>query len=233
MAAQDRRADPRARPADPRSAPSPVERPRRSLLPAGAAGRHRHGPRHPRHDLRAMRGDVSRGRSGGGEVARRDRVRNRHRSPERQWPPWVHARLRGHDRHGRPHPGRPRDGAAREARGHRRHALLRHPQPHRLASFAGDTIQPRQCAAGTARESGVRHRRQTPRRVRPAARRLGLSHAAAARGEAGARCARAHGRGRPRRRPDRHRPVPGQARRGLPGVEEADAGARIASQRRG
>jgi len=108
--------------------------------------------------------------------------------------------------------GRP---AARSAQGDRRQALLRHPQSHRLASVAGGDLEPGIAAAGTARASCFPRRRATAGAAQPAARRVVLPHAAAARGCAGPSGARADDRGRSCRRAHRHRSVRGQARGGL------------------
>ncbi|MPZ35623.1 MAG: hypothetical protein GEV13_32450 [Rhodospirillales bacterium] len=60
--------------------------PRAEGSTAGAAGGHRQWARHPRHHLRAVRRDVSRGRTGRGVVARRNRVCHRRGRDQRQRP---------------------------------------------------------------------------------------------------------------------------------------------------
>ena len=127
------RGDPRARPADRRSAPPPLGPPGLALPARRAAGRPQQRPQHRRDRLPAVPGDAPRRRPRGAAPGRRDRVRQRHRRDERQ------RRLRPDARSA---PGIVGHAdlrlGARGARGaggahpRRRRALPRHPAQRRL-----------------------------------------------------------------------------------------------------
>ncbi len=130
------------------------------------------------HDIRAtifvQCGEMYRASAAGRRaVAGRDGVRDRRCGGERERPSRTDAGLRRYHRHGRPHAGRPGRAAAGGASRRRGWALLRHPQPHRLAFVARRHVQPGDEAAGTAGASVLRRRRAAAGEAGTAARRLG------------------------------------------------------------
>ena len=194
------RGDPRARPADRGSPPPPLGPAGRALPVRGAARRHRLGPRHPRHRLRAVPVHVPRRRAGGAAPGRRDRVRRRRRGAERQRAVRTAARLRRHRRHGGPDAGRRGRAGAGGAPPRGRRPLARHPQLDRLARLGRGAVEPDQAAAGAADGARLPPRRRAAPRRRALARRLGLPHPARRGDRPRARLPRHHDRARPLRR---------------------------------